>query len=327
MKLLLRLIGEDIEVSLNPAADLGLACIDPGQFEQAIINLAVNARDAMPDGGRLTIETGNVEVDAEYAAQHAEVRPGPYVCVAVTDSGVGMDRETRARVFEPFFTTKGLGEGTGLGLAMMYGFVKQSGGHVEVHSEPGRGTSFKIYLPRATGATAAPRAARATPSVTGGQETILLVEDEDSVRKLVKRVLRKRGYTVLEARDGDEAFAVARNHTGHIDLVLTDLVMPRMSGRELAAELAKLRPAARILFMSGYTDEAVIRHAVQARARRSCPNRSPPSPPREGARAARRSVWRTPGHVPPLERPDSSRAGRCPRRERRLRQDARHREP
>ncbi len=262
MKLLTRLIGEDIEVTLRAGAGLGLARIDPGQFEQAIVNLAVNARDAMPRGGGIIIETSNVEVDAEHAARHADLKPGSYVRVSVADSGVGMDEETRVRVFEPFFTTKGVNEGTGLGLAMVYGFVVQSGGHVEVHSQPGVGTTFVIHLPRA-GGVVAPRATRDPPRVAGGQETILLVEDEDSVRRLVRRMLRRGGYTVLEAGDGEEALAVAERHAGRIDLVVTDLVMPRMSGRELAASLATLRPDARILFMSGYTDEAVIRHGIQ----------------------------------------------------------------
>jgi PAS domain S-box-containing protein len=263
MKLLMRLIGEDIEVTLKSAPDLGLARVDPAQFEQAIVNLAVNARHAMPHGGRLGIATDNVEVGAEHAALRAEVKPGPYVRVSVTDSGVGMDEETRARIFEPFFTTRGLGEGTGLGLAMMYGFVKQSGGHVEVDSEPGVGTMFNLYLPRAEGATESARGVRESPRAVGGRETILLVEDDDSVRRLVNRVLRGRGYVVLEARSGDHAFAVAQSHTGPIHLVITDLVMPGMSGRDLAAGMAKVRPRARILFMSGYSDEAVMRLGIQ----------------------------------------------------------------
>jgi PAS domain S-box-containing protein len=259
-KMLRRLIGEDVELIFDGAPGLGLARVDPGQFEQAVINLAVNGRDAMPHGGRLTIETSNVDLDATYAAQHPDVSPARYVCVAVRDSGAGMDAETRASIFEPFFTTKSRGKGTGLGLPMVYGFLKQSGGHVEVDTEQGVGTTIKLYLPRAEGPTVMARAAREPARADGGLETILLVEDESSVRNLVGRVLRSKGYQILEATTGEEALAVANQHSGPIHLLLTDIVMPRMSGRELALTLTKARATMRVLFMSGYTDENVIRH-------------------------------------------------------------------
>jgi len=261
-KMLRRLIGEDVELTFSGAPDLGLARVDPGQFEQAVINLAVNARDAMPQGGELTIETSNADLDEAYAAQHADVKPARYVCVTVRDSGAGMDAETRARIFEPFFTTKIRGKGTGLGLPMVYGFLKQSGGHVEVDTEQGVGTTIKLYLPRTERESAVPRAVRESARAAGGKETILLVEDEGSVRKLVARVLRSKGYQVLEATTGEEALAVSAKHAEAIHLLLTDLVMPRMSGRELALALSKLRATLRVLFMSGYTDEAVM-HQVE----------------------------------------------------------------
>jgi two-component system cell cycle sensor histidine kinase/response regulator CckA len=256
-KMLLRLIGEDVELTFDGASDLWLARVDPVQFEQAIINLAVNARDAMPQGGRLTIETRNVELDEAYAALHPDVKPARYVCVAVTDSGTGMDGETQARIFDPFFTTKSDGKGTGLGLSMVYGFLKQSGGHVEVATRPGGGTTMKLYLPRTEGTTG-PRPAREPAREEGGVETILLVEDETSVRNLVARVLRRKGYEVIEATTGEQALEVARQHAGPIHLLLTDLVMPRMSGRELALTLSKIRATTRVLFMSGYSDETAM---------------------------------------------------------------------
>jgi two-component system cell cycle sensor histidine kinase/response regulator CckA len=259
-KMLRRLIGEDIELIFDGERELGLARVDPGQFEQAVINLAVNARDAMPKGGRLVVETRNVDLDEAYAAQHADVKPARYVCVAVRDSGAGMDAETRARIFEPFFTTKSQGQGTGLGLPMVYGFLKQSGGHVEVDTEQGVGTTMRLYLPRAEGAPASTGAARQAKRAAGGEETILLVEDESSVRNLVARVLRGNGYQVLGAATGEEALSVAAQHAGPLHLLLTDIVMPRMSGRELAVALTKLHPTLRVLFMSGYTDETLVRH-------------------------------------------------------------------
>ena len=261
LKLLQRLIGEDIEVSLTPDEALGMARIDPGQFEQAVINLAVNARDAMPQGGSLLIETANVELDEMYASLHEDVAAGPYVMVAVSDSGLGMDEATRARIFEPFFTTKPTGEGTGLGLAMVYGFVKQSGGHVEAYSEPGRGTTFKIFLPRVFDAVVT-LPADDTATMPKGHETVLLVEDEEAVRTLTGRVLQAAGYTVLSARNGPEAIRLADEHQDTIHLLATDLVMPRMSGLEVASQLTQTRPGIRILLMSGYPNEAAMRHGV-----------------------------------------------------------------
>jgi PAS domain S-box-containing protein len=259
-KMLLRLIGEHIELTFIGDPELGLARVDPSQFEQAVINLAVNARDAMPEGGRLTLETRNVDLDEAYSVQHPDVKPARYVCVAVTDSGAGMDRETRARIFEPFFTTKSRGKGTGLGLPMVYGFLKQSGGHVEVETEQGLGTTLRLYLPRAEGTATVPRAAREAAPAAGGNETILVVEDERAVRSLAVRVLRRKGYEVLEAATGEEALALASKHPGTIHLLLSDLLMPRMSGHELALALREVRPSLRVVFMSGYTDDEVRRN-------------------------------------------------------------------
>ena len=277
IKLLQRLISEDIEVVLSADETLGLTCIDPGQFEQGVINLAVNARDAMPHGGRLIIETRNVEIDEAYASVREEVEPGSYVMVAVSDTGHGMDEETRGRIFEPFFTTKAVGDGTGLGLAMVYGFVKQSGGHVEAYSEPGRGTTFKIFLPRVFDAEATSAAAEEQAPMPKGHETVLLVEDEEVVRHLSRRVLQSAGYTVLVARHGPEAILLASQHEGPIHLLATDLVMPRMSGLEVASQLSQTRPGMRILLMSGYPNEAVIRSRRAAGGAACCRSRSTPS--------------------------------------------------
>jgi PAS domain S-box-containing protein len=262
LKLLKRLLGEDIEFSLTPDPNLGLAKVDPGQFEQAIINLAVNARDAMPGGGRLVLETRDTELDASYALGRPEVKPGRYVLVSARDTGHGMDEATKARIFEPFFTTKEPGKGTGLGLAMVYGFVKQSGGHIEVQSAPGRGSIFEIYLPRAAETSPTSKSSPDMLMAPKGTETVLLVEDEDSLRNLSRLILQASGYKVLEARDGQEAVWVAQQHPEPVHLLVTDVVMPRMSGRHLADLLAQARPELRILFMSGYTDEAVLRHGV-----------------------------------------------------------------
>jgi two-component system cell cycle sensor histidine kinase/response regulator CckA len=258
--LLKRLIGEDIELVFVPAGDLGRVRADPGQFEQVIVNLAVNARDAMPAGGQLTIETSNVELDASYAGRHVGLIPGPYVMLAVSDNGVGMDPATRARIFEPFFTTKGPGKGTGLGLATVYGIVKRSEGHIRVYSELGIGTVFKIYLPRTD---AAPEAEPSGDTASlRGTETILLVEDEAEVRNLAREVLESLGYTLLEATDATEAVLIAERYVGLIDLLLTDVVMPRMGGGVLAEAVTAARPETKILFMSGYTDDAIVRHGV-----------------------------------------------------------------
>jgi PAS domain S-box-containing protein len=253
-KLLRRLIGEDVELVTALAPDLRPVIVDPASVEQILVNLAVNAREAMPTGGRLTIETANVELDDTYAVTHVTMKPGPYVMLAVGDNGQGMDAATRARVFEPFFTTKEQGKGSGLGLATVYGVVKQSDGYIWVYSEPEHGTVFKIYLPLMAAPVAAPRAS----TEAAGWETVLLVEDEDAVRALAREVLRRQGYVVLEARHGVDALHVAERHPKEIHLLVTDVVMPHMSGRELVERLASVRPRMKSLFMSGYNDHALI---------------------------------------------------------------------
>jgi signal transduction histidine kinase/CheY-like chemotaxis protein len=257
-----RLIGEDIALLTTATPGLGRVKADRGQIEQVIMNLAVNARDAMPQGGRLIVETANIDLDDEYVRRHVGARPGPHVMLAVSDTGTGIPHEIRSQIFEPFFTTKEQGKGTGLGLATVYGIVKQSGGYIEVDSEPGQGTTFRVYLPRLD-AEPAPVDRSARPAAAaGGTETILLVEDEEGVRELARDILRASGYTVLEARNGPEALLLCERHQGPLDMLLTDVVMPRMSGRELAERLAPLRPDLSVLYMSGYTDDAVIRHSV-----------------------------------------------------------------
>jgi two-component system cell cycle sensor histidine kinase/response regulator CckA len=257
------LIGEDIQLNTVLDGDLWPVRVDPGQIEQVLMNLAVNARDAMPHGGKLTIETTNVIHDEEYAREHVSVKPGLYVLLAVSDTGLGMDKETQSHLFEPFFTTKEKGKGSGLGLSTAYGIVKQSGGNIWPYSAPGKGTTFKIYLPRVEKSTKRyrPKAAAVTMA-PGGTETILLVEDEDSVRAMVSKVLRSKGYTVLEASQGQEALQVSEHHEGPIQLMVTDVVMPHMSGRELAEKLASFRPAMGVLYMSGYPDKAIIHHGI-----------------------------------------------------------------
>jgi PAS domain S-box-containing protein len=261
-KMLRRLIGEDVRLAFTPGAGLDAVRVDPGQVEQMILNLAVNARDAMPDGGRLTIETANVRLDEAFARDHHGAVPGRYVMLAVSDTGVGMDAEVRSHVFEPFFTTKEQGKGTGLGLATVYGIVKQSGGTVWVYSEPGRGTTFKIYFPQVDEPPEAAAAAPADQVAAGGRETVLLAEDDAAVRAVVADVLAQKGYVALRAPDGQTALEMARAHPGRIQLLITDMIMPGMSGRELAETLVALRPGVRVLYMSGYTDDAVVRHGV-----------------------------------------------------------------
>jgi signal transduction histidine kinase/CheY-like chemotaxis protein len=257
-----RLLGEDIALVTTPTPDLGRVKADRGQIEQVVMNLAVNARDAMPRGGHLIVETENVDLDAEYVRRHMGARPGPHVMLSVSDSGLGIPREILPHIFEPFFTTKEQGRGTGLGLATVYGIVKQSGGYIEVDSEPDRGTTFRIYLPRVDAASPALERSSRPPAAAGGTETILLVEDEEGVRELARDILRASGYAVIEARNGPEALLLSERHQGPLDLLLTDVVMPRMSGRELAERLAPLRPSMSVLYMSGYTDDAIIRHGV-----------------------------------------------------------------
>jgi PAS domain S-box-containing protein len=261
-KMLRRLIGEDIDFVIVRDPALGQVKADPGQIDQILMNLAVNARDAMPQGGKLLIETSNVELDDACARSHAVASPGRYVMLAVSDTGIGMDAETQACIFEPFFTTKEKGKGTGLGLAMVYGTVKQSGGYIFVYSEPGRGTTFKIYLPRVDAPDESVQAPETRGRLVDGSETILLVEDEEALRDLAANILREHGYKVLESTSPEDALQISERHSEPIQLLLTDVVLPRMSGRQIAEHLAPLRPAMGVLYMSGYTDDSVVRHGV-----------------------------------------------------------------
>ncbi len=262
MRMLTRLVGEHIQITVRAAPALGAVNADAAQIEQVIVNLVVNARDAMQQGGKLTIETQNVTLGADYASQHAGTAPGPYVLLAFTDTGVGMDPATQSRIFEPFFTTKGREHGTGLGLATVYGIVKQSGGSLSVYSEPARGSTFKVYLPRVDAEIAAGDALATLPESAGGTETILLVEDEDMVRQLAVRALRARGYRVLTAANADEAMTLSERHAGPIHLLLSDVVLPGTSGPKLAAALTGSRPEVPVLYMSGFTDDAIVHHGV-----------------------------------------------------------------
>ncbi|MBI4953434.1 MAG: response regulator [Myxococcales bacterium] len=260
-RMLGRVLGEDIELHAALAPAIGKVLADPGQIEQVLMNLVVNARDAMPTGGRLTVETADVDIDEGYAAEHAGVEPGPYVMLSVSDTGCGMDRATQARAFEPFFTTKDRSKGTGLGLATVFGIVKQSGGHIWLYSEPGVGTTFKIYLPRHS--SEHPSDVLARPRVSRrGTETILLAEDDDQVRAVAQGILKRAGYGVIATASAAEALELCRTPGASFDLLLTDVVMPNMSGRQLAEQVAAVRPGTRVLFMSGYTDDAVLRHGV-----------------------------------------------------------------
>src|SRR5579863_8720380 len=266
IKMLTRVIGEDIDLVMVPAAGLGAVRADAGQIEQVIMNLAVNARDAMPSGGKLTIETSNIALDAEYARFHAPLQPGNYVMLAISDTGAGMDSETQSRIFEPFFTTKGP-KGTGLGLSTVYGIVKQSGGYIWVYSELGKGTTFKIYFPRLSEVVEAPAqsvAAVSSESVRAepGTETILLVEDEANLRYLARQFLEKQGYRVIEAADGAVGMQIAVAHEGVIHLLLTDVIMPGMNGRELAQRISEIRPHTKVLYMSGYTENVIGRNGT-----------------------------------------------------------------
>jgi CheY-like chemotaxis protein len=260
--LLRRTLGEHIEVRYVESAGLWPAMADPAQLESAVLNLALNARDAMPGGGRLTIELGNKVLDEYYAREHAEVTAGDYALLAVSDTGHGMSAEVVRRVFEPFFTTKPDGKGTGLGLAMVFGFVKQSGGHVKIYSEPGEGTTVKIYLPRAVGAVAVAGQRSLVPvELPRGSATILVVEDEPAVREIACAILSDLGYRILEAADGEEALRVFGAHTESIDLLLTDVILPgTIRGRELSERITALRPDVKVLFMSGYTENSIVHH-------------------------------------------------------------------
>ncbi len=263
-EMLRRLLGEDIDLRTRTPAGLHKVKADPHQIEQVILNLAINARDAMPKGGLLTIEAANVDLDPDFPRVQLGVAPGPYVMLAVSDNGMGMDRATQARIFEPFFTTKEQGKGTGLGLSTVFGIVQQSGGTIWFYSEPGRGTTFKVFLPRTSESSVS-----APPSVrqaVRGTETVLVAEDDDQVRKLVLNILRRYGYRALEAKDAAEALRHCERHEGPIHLVLTDVVMPHISGRELADQLAAMRPDLQVLFMSGYTEDAILRHGIASTA-------------------------------------------------------------
>ena len=261
--MLQRMIGEDIKLSIHLTEDLGSIKADTGQIEQILINLAVNARDAMLTGGLLTIETANVFLDEKYCQAHAGQQPGPYVMLAVSDNGIGMSDEVKERIFEPFFTTKEKGKGTGLGLSTVYGIVKQSTGSIRVYSEPGQGTTFTIYLPRVDEAVETNTSPQGEPDLSQNNETVLVVEDEDMVRELTVRILRRLGYKVIEAHNAEEALQIEQNYQdGVIHLLLTDVVMPNMNGIELAEKLQERHRDLKIIFMSGYTNKVIINHGI-----------------------------------------------------------------
>ena len=261
-QMLRRLIGEHIEMKTVAAEEPCLVKADAGQIEQVIMNIVINARDAMPQGGKLTLETGHVELDKDSSAELEGALPGPYVMLAVSDTGDGMDAETKAHIFEPFFTTKGLGKGTGLGLSTVYGIVKQSGGYISVYSEPGRGSTFKVYLPRLNEAVKGRRKDEFPSMDARGNETILVVEDEPMIRELIETMLKSRGYSVLTVDNPVHAADFAARHSGPIHLLLTDVVMPGISGREIATQISAQRPDTKVIFISGYTPNAIVHHGV-----------------------------------------------------------------
>lgn len=261
-KMLRHLIGEDIKVSSVFGKELGRVEADPGQIEQIIMNLAINARDAMPQGGTFSIETANLDADEAFSRQHPDVQPGTYVMLTIGDTGYGMDEETVSHIFEPFFTTKGPDRGTGLGLSTVYGIVEQYGGAIEVDSNPGQGTVFRIYLTRVEEQVESSQPGEYPGASLRGHETVLLVEDEDEVRNLASRVLLQSGYTLLEARNGEEALLMCELHEGSIHLLVTDVVMPGMNGRELSERLVPLQPQVKVIYISGYTDDVVVHHGV-----------------------------------------------------------------
>lgn len=261
-KMLVRLIGEDIELVTDLKPSMARVKADPGQIEQVLMNLAVNARDAMPRGGTLIIATDNVSMDDELVRKYVSIQPGPHVMLSVRDTGLGMDTETQARIFEPFFTTKGAGKGTGLGLATVYGIVKQSGGNIWLYSEIGKGTTFKIFLPRVDEFASDLETVEDTQPIPRGSESLLLVEDEEQVRRIICEVLEQQGYSVLTAANGEEALKMAEDARTDVQLLLTDVVMPQMSGPELAEQLSVLRPQLKVLYISGYTDDAIVRHGL-----------------------------------------------------------------
>jgi CheY-like chemotaxis protein len=264
LKMLQRLIGEDIDLAWNPGHDIGSVKIDPSQIDQLLANLAVNARDAIAGVGKVTIETGRVTLDEAYCAEHVGFVPGEFALLAVSDDGCGMDKETLDRIFEPFFTTKRMGEGTGLGLATVYGIVKQNGAFINVYSEPGKGTTFRIYFPRLEGEAAGVPAEHAEATIPGGVETVLLVEDDEVIRNLGKAMLERLGYTVLIAGTPANAILHVREHAGMIHLLITDVVMPEMNGRQLAEQLTTIQPGLKCLYMSGYTANVIAHRGILA---------------------------------------------------------------
>jgi PAS domain S-box-containing protein len=295
-KMLRRLIGENIDFVTVLAEKLGKVKVDPGQLEQVVINLAVNARDAMPDGGRFTIETTDVDLGLHYARENLNVLPGPYVAISISDSGCGMDEATKARIFEPFFTTKPEGKGTGLGLSTVYGIVKQSGGNVTVYSELGKGTTFKVYLPRIDEDALRSSKSSALPTPVRGDETILLVEDDEGVRTLTKRILLEQGYTVLESRTGDGGIRIAEQYPHAIHLLLTDIVVPGVSGTQVAESIRQLRPEIRVVYMSGYTGTAAL---FQGPVGRDASFIQKPFTPESLCRLVRRALDTPPQDSPP----------------------------